>query len=144
MLIKVVPDREWDLQQIAERFEIPGELLDSPKFPEHLDGISRAVAKRAIEIYERVHHWQFMASMPVAVDRSMIQIATDTFETNRGLMPTQNNGDLFVRTGNIAYVIKLWFKTPKIYLAMIDDEIGRSDGYLNPDEDIYSEEIVPL
>lgn len=144
MLIKVVPDKEYDLQHIAERFEIPVELMKSPNFPAHLDAISRVTAKKAIEIYERVNHWQFMDKMPIEVDKSDIQIATDTFEFNNGLAPASDNGDLFARTGNVAYVIKMWFKSPKLHIAVIDDEIGRKEGYLDPDEELYPEEIVSL
>lgn len=141
VLITVAPDTEWGLEQIFERFEVP---YDMP--PNQVAIVGYAIAHEAIETYTRLRHWQFVDTLPVEIDVSNIQIDLDV--TASPLTPIdeggQDWGSLLTRQSKKAYVVKMWFRTQKIVVTNIDDEIGRADGYLNPDEDPHPKNIVEI
>ena len=140
-LIKVVPDTEYGLEHIYERFEVP---YDMP--PKQVEIVGWATAKYAIETYTRLRGWQFVDQRPVELDVSNIQVDLDF--TASPFTPIdeggQDWGSLFTRQSKKAYVVKMWFKTPKVVVTNIDDEVGRADGYLNSDEDPRPKDIVEV
>ena len=140
-LLKVQPDTEWGLEQVLERFEVP---YDTP--PKQVEIMAWASAQYAIDTYTRLRGWQFVDQLPVELDVSNIQVDLDF--TASPYTPVdmggQDWGSLLTRQSKKAYVVKMWFKTQKVVIQNIDDEIGRADGYLNPDEDPRPKDIVEV
>jgi hypothetical protein len=141
VILNVQHDTEYDLMQIAERFEVPYadvENLHPWKKVIYLAMVhqrAKEAAKLAVERYERLRHWRFKSSMPVEIDYSDAQydlsIFRSSLQTNFTAVDQGSNIDSL---GTIAYVVKLWFVVPKIRVEVIKDEVtdpGSVDGFVN-------------
>jgi len=150
--LKIVPDTTWSLEEVRERFEVPIEMIPGPLDLPHqtlhklarIEGIGRVVASKAIERYEKLRHWRFRDDIPVVLDVSELQ--TDLDLTSSPTLKTDDlvafdQGILTSRKATKAYVMVLTFETQQIIKAVIDDEVGRPEGIINPDEPIYPDDI---
>jgi len=139
MLISVVPDTTWDTQVINERFEVPADMR-----PQLIEVVGYAVAKKAIERYEKLRHWKFDDSFTPIIDVSNIQMDLDYTDSPNTPVDIGgvDQGHLFHRKGLKAYVIKMRFITQNVVVNNIDPEVGRADGFINPDEDPRPADII--
>lgn len=145
LVINVEHDKEYDLMQIAERFELPYIELDRAtkqdklKYLALIEVTAKQTAKYAIEKYERLRHWKFYNTANpkyrVQVDESDAQIDFDIFGST-GLVPAGlDQGSLNTTHGRMAYVVKLWFIVPKQRIEVINPEVTDpdvEDGLVNP------------
>lgn len=141
-VINVEHDTEWDLMQIAERFEVPyldfNRASDSQKlaYIAMLEVKSKAVGKKAIETYTRLKHWKFYDKRPVELDLSAANIDLDPFRTSRDIVvQAADQGSGLESLGTIAYVLKMWFVVQKIRVEVIKPEVDDedvTDGLVNP------------
>lgn len=142
VVLRVERDKEYDLVQIAERFEFPYIEFDklSPTrkvvYVASLEKRAKEIGKQAIEKYERLRHWRFYSSRKPELDFSGVQNDLDSFrhinkQDNTGV----DFGDLIHTRGNKAYVLKMWFIMPKIevsYEVPEPDDPEVTDGMVNP------------
>ena len=139
VVLNVEHDKEYDLVQIAERFEVPYMEIKTPQqgrvYYAMVEGTARAVGKVAIERYEKLRHWRFYSSRPVVLDTSAAQIDLDTFGTTNGIPNALNQASLIDTHGKVAYVLKMWFIMPKQRVEVITPERHDpdvSEGLVNP------------
>ena len=142
LILNVEHDKEYDLMQIAERFEVPYVDLDRcttnqrKAYAAMMEVKSKQVGKYAIETYTRLRHWKFYDKRPVELDTSEGQIDLDEFSTSRKvLLPGVNQGSIIDRKGTVAYVLKMWFIVPKQRVEVITpepDDPDVEDGFVNP------------
>ena len=138
--IRVPFDTEYDLVQIAERFEVPYMEIKSKgqgmAYYAMVEGTARSIGKHAIETYERLRHWRYYSSRPPVLDVSEAQYDLDTFRSSSNKSFTAiNQGSNIDSLGTVAYVIKLWFIVPKIRTEVITSEKSDpdvTDGLVNP------------
>lgn len=143
VVLRVARDKEYDLVQIAERFEVPYAEPNELSAPSQqrayyamVEGMGYSVAKHAIERYEKLRHWRFESSRSVVLDKSMIQYNLDEFrKSNMDDILPATPGSIIDTLGKVAYVVKLWFRMPKIEVEVIQpepDDPETSDGFVNP------------
>lgn len=107
------PDGVRRPMQIAERFELPGEVAESPFFPEYVQEAAKEAMKVAIAKYERLKGWKWLDKRGVELDKSELQIDLDYFGTNEEVGAV-NPGHLLHSSpkGALAFVVKMWFEVP--------------------------------
>jgi len=140
MVLKVEPDKTFDLMQISERFEVPYEEPKTPQevqqYAARIQTAAKLYAKEAINTYTRLRKWKFYDKRPVELDTSNAQYDLDEFRTSRNvLLPAVDQGSLTTKKGMVAYVIKIWFVVPKIIVETVKPEIDdpdTTDGFVNP------------
>ena len=139
VVLRVARDKEYDLVQIAERFEVPYVEIKSPQqgraYYAMVEGTARAVGKLAIERYDKYRHWRFYSSRPVTLDVSAAQFDLDKTDSNDKDPIASNQGSIIDSLGKVAYVLKMWFIIPKIEVEVITPEESDpevSDGLVNP------------
>src|SRR3990167_5338306 len=144
MIIRTIPDKQYDLVQIAERFTVPyyfnPEYAKTPtQHAKALDALKRKAAevvKFAVWKYERLQHWQWKTNLPVELDFSQAQYDLDIFAAGPGKgQLAVNQGQLLDKLCDVAYVVKLWFIQPKIRVEVITPEPtdpAVTDGFVNP------------
>ena len=86
VVLRVARDKEMDLVQIAERFEVPYIEIKTPQqgmaYYAMVEGMAHAVGKHAIERYEKLRHWKFYSSRSVTLDQSEAQYDLDEFRSS--------------------------------------------------------------
>lgn len=140
MVLKVEHDKEFDLVQIAERFEVPYMEIKTKgqglAYYAMVEGTARSVGKHAIETYERLRGWRYYSSRRPVLDVSEAQYDLDTFRSsNRKDFTAVEQGSIIDSKGTVAYVIKLWFIMPKQRVEVITpepDDPDVTDGMVNP------------
>lgn len=140
MVLKVEPDKTFDLMQISERFEVPYEEILTEQqgkiYAARVMVAARLYAKQAIETYTRLRKWKFYDKRPVELDQSSAQYDLDEFRTSRNvLLPAVEQGSIIDKKGMVAYVVKLWFVVPKIIVEVVTpekDDPDTIDGFVNP------------
>ena len=133
VVLNVEHDKEYDLMQVAERFEID---YYEPKTPRQklvylaaLDARAHEVGKHAISTYERLKGWRFYSSRKVTLDLSEAQYELDKAGE------AVDHGQLLQVRGKKAYVVKIWFIVPKQRIEVITpepDDPDVTDGFVNP------------
>lgn len=142
LILNVEHDKEYDLMQIAERFEVPYVDLENLSknqrmaYEAMIEVKSREVGKHAIETYTRLKKWKFYDKRPVELDLSDAQYNLDEFATSRNvLLPAVDQFSLRDQFGKMAYVLKMWFIVPKQRVEVIipeQDDPDVVDGLVNP------------
>lgn len=141
VVLRVARDKEYDLVQIAERFEVPyTDKLQTPQqqmaYYAMIEGTAKAVGKHAIERYEKLRHWKFYSSRPVTLDVSEAQYDLDKFRSSSNAEFTAvTQGSIIDDLGKVAYVLKMWFIMPKIEVEVVvpePDDPEVTDGFVNP------------
>ena len=140
VVLRVARDKEMDLVQIAERFEVPYIEIKTPQqgmaYYAMVEGMAHAVGKHAIERYEKLRHWRFYSSRSVTLDQSEAQYDLDEFRSSSQKDFTAvDQGSIIDKLGKVAYVLKMWFIMPKIEVEVIEpepDDPETSDGLVNP------------
>lgn len=131
------PDQQYRPMQVNERFELPGEVEESPKFPEIVQAAAKDTIKLAVWKYERLKKWKWLHEKGVEVDRSELQIDLDYFGSQveaGAVKPGQLLHDS--PKGNIAFVVKLWFMVPAFspgQLEILDEPDELEDAGLVPE-----------
>lgn len=141
VILNVKHDTEYDLMQIAERFEVPYADIDNLHpwkrviYFAMIHQRAKETAKIAIERYERLRHWRFKSDMPVELDQSEAQYDLDKFRSSLTKdFQAVNQGSNIDELGTVAYVVKLWFIVPKVRVEVIEDEPDdpeSTDGIMN-------------
>jgi hypothetical protein len=142
LILNVRHDKEYDLMQIAERFEVPYADLENMQEWQKVIYIAmvhqraKEAAKLAVERYERLRHWRFKSDMPVELDYSQAQYDLDKFRSNlpAGSIAAVDQGTNIDQLGTVAYVVKLWFVVEKVKVETIEDEPddpASTDGFVN-------------
>lgn len=132
LVLNVEHDKEYDLTQIAERFEVPYAELKN-KYQEMayyamVEVKAKEVARHAVSTYERLYHWRFYSSRKPVIDTSEIQYDLDDFRSfNSKDSIAVDAGSNIDKLGTVAYVVKLWFITPKVRVEVITPESSDPD-----------------
>ena len=139
VVLRTQRDKEYDLVQIAERFEVPYAELKTPQqqraYYAMVEGTARAVGKLAIQRYENIRKWKFYSARSVTLDVSAAQYDLDELDSNDKNATAVNQGSIIDTLGKVAYVLKMWFIVPKIEVEVIEPEVtdpAASDGLVNP------------
>lgn len=142
VVLRTERDREYDLVQIAERFEVPyvefQKLTPWQKlvYVASVEKTAKEVGKKAIERYENLRHWRYYSSRPPELDLSQVQNDLDSFRSiDQKNLVVVDHGSLINTLGNKAYVLKLWFIVPKVEVQWETpepDDPEVSDGMVNP------------
>ena len=139
VVLRVARDKEYDLVQIAERFEVPYVEIKTPQqgraYYAMVEGTARAVGKLAIERYDKFRHWRFYSARPVTLDVSAAQFDLDKSDSNDKDPIALDQGSIIDTLGKVAYVLKMWFIVPKIEVEVITPEEHdpeASEGLVNP------------
>ena len=139
-VLKVQPDKEYDLMEVSERFEVPylepKTLQGQQNYYNLIKVMATQTAKHAIYTYERLRHWKFYDKKPIQLDESQAQYDLDIFRSSRNIDHVGvNQGSLIDEKGKVAYVVKLWFVVPKFRVEVIKPEVNDedvTDGLVNP------------
>lgn len=139
VVLKVEHDKEYDLMQIAERFEVPYFEPKNPwqamQYLAMIEGVAHAVGKKAIERYEKLRHWRYYSARSFYLDKSDVQYDLDDFSSSSQRdFDAVEHGSLLTKKGMVGYVIKMWFIVPKIQVEVIKDDPtdpDTVDGFVN-------------
>lgn len=130
--LKVEADKEYGLETIKERIELDYDL--PPTHPSFAKAIKERVLK-AVEKYERVHHWHWRSDIPVEIDVSTAQFDVHKFRGNfRDEDMALDQGSLLLVHGRKAYVAKITFQTQKIQYNSDRYVATSSDGFVKPEQ----------
>lgn len=131
--LHVEADKEYGLETIKERIELDYDL--PPTHPAFEKAIKEKVLK-AVERYEKYHHWKWRSDIPVKIDVSTAQFDIHHFdggyhEGDKAL----DQGSLLLVHGRKAYVAIITFETQQVQFNPVSYKPSLADGFEDVEKD---------